>query len=124
MLLQRAHRQLLTWLTLCALGLGTLAPTLAQAALRAGEPMPWVQVCSSTGMFWVRAGEPVETPLIEAQMACSWCVLGGGADAPPPLHTQPWPQALAAPLPLAPQPALHQVAPWAQPPARAPPGLA
>lgn len=124
MLLQRAHRRLLTWLTLCAMGLGALAPTLAQAALRAGDPVPWVQVCSSTGMFWVRAGDPVEAPLVEAQMACPWCVLGGGADAPAPVHILPPSQALATPLPLAPQPALHAVASWAQPPARAPPAFA
>jgi hypothetical protein len=124
MRIQLAQRRLLTWLTLWAMGLGALAPTLAQAALRAGDPVPWVQVCSSTGMFWVRAGEPVEAPHAEAQMACPWCVLGGGADAPAPAHTLPWPQALAAPLPLAPTPPLHLLAPWAQPPARAPPGLA
>ncbi|WP_370869263.1 DUF2946 family protein [Parvibaculum sp.] len=118
------QRRLLTWLTLWAMGLGALAPTLAQAALRAGDPVPWVQVCSSTGMFWVRAGEPAEAPLVEGEMACPWCVLGGGADAPAAAHALPQLDAPAISRPLALLTALHAAASWAQPPARAPPSLA
>lgn len=84
----RLHRRLLTWLTLLSLGLGTLAPTVAQAAWRAGDRAAWVQVCSSTGMFWVRAGEaaddPAESPQAGGMVACPWCDLHGGASAPPP----------------------------------------
>jgi hypothetical protein len=135
MVFVRAHRRLVAWLAVAALGLGALAPTLAHALVRAGDGATWVQVCSSTGMFWVRAdgggtlaatGEvPAEgSPPLAHLVACPWCVATGDAAAPPlpgmalTVDGWPglWPHAQALTLPRAGH--------WTLPPSRAPPGRA
>lgn len=70
---------------------GALAPTLAQALVRAG-PAPaeaWVAVCSVSGMVWVElaSGDRQDSsPAHGANGAqhCAWCGLhGSGADLVP-----------------------------------------
>lgn len=125
MLSMRAHRRLLTWLTLLSLGLGTLAPTLAHAVPRAGGAAAWVQVCSSTGMFWVRAdGEAGDPVAAERLVACAWCDLHGGTVAPPPPGLVALGQRLAEPAPLMASAAEPAATLWLSPPLRGPPAAA
>ena len=85
MSLSRAHRRFTTWLTLFALVLGTLAPTLVQAAVASSDRSDWVEVCSASGMVWVRAdaevalSEQPAAPSTDQAMHCPWCTLHGGA---------------------------------------------
>jgi hypothetical protein len=87
MLHPRIPRRFTTWLALLALVVGTLAPSLVQAvAASVGKP-GWVQVCSASGMFWVKAeADPAGTgeSRVETSAACPWCSLHGGAAGLPP----------------------------------------
>ena len=79
-----------TWLALWALVLSTCLPTLSQAAVQFTDREGWIEVCTSTGMVWVRADTAnAETdPPAEAnkQAGCTWCLAAGGHPA---LPTQP-----------------------------------
>jgi hypothetical protein len=124
MLLTRVHRHLLTWLTLWAVGFGALAPTLAHAVPRAGDTVAWVQVCSSTGMFWVRADGGPGDPATPDRAACPWCELHGGAAAPPPPGLAGSAQVLVAGAPRVHSAAASSTPAWLSPPSRAPPLVA
>ena len=89
----RPHR-LTTWLALWALVLSTCLPTLSQAAVQLTDRQGWVEVCTSTGMVWVRADfaesstEPPHSPAEASQVGCTWCLAAGGQPAlPPQPHT-------------------------------------
>jgi len=102
-----------TWLALWALVLSTCLPTLSHAAVQLTDRQGWVEVCTSTGMVWVRADlgetstEPPQSPAeAAAQVGCAWCLAAGGSPAllhePPPLFmgasfvaTQPLPLTVA-----------------------------
>jgi hypothetical protein len=82
-----------TWLALWALVWAACLPTLSQAAVQLTDRQSWVEVCTSTGMVWVRADmaasgtEPPATPTqAAAQAGCTWCLAAGGHPA---LPTQP-----------------------------------
>lgn len=82
-----------TWLALWSLVLGACLPTLSQAAVQFTDRQGWVEVCTSTGMVWVRADtarsgtEPPASPAEAAtQAGCTWCLAAGGHPA---LPTQP-----------------------------------
>lgn len=78
----RFHRKLTTWLALWAMVLGALMPAVAQAAVAASDRSQWVEVCSASGMVWLKA-DPDNTTLDAASepaksMAdmgnhCPWC---------------------------------------------------
>ena len=79
-----------TWLALWALVLGACLPTLSQAAVQLTDRQGWVEVCTSTGMVWVRADtassgtEPPANPSeATAQAGCTWCLAAGGQPALP-----------------------------------------
>jgi hypothetical protein len=92
------------WIATLAVCFGALAPTLSQAALQArGEGAGhWVQICSASGITWVRAdtgeagGEHQGTAL-----TCPWGVITGGAAGLPPAHALLLPDAEPQPVPLA-----------------------
>jgi hypothetical protein len=82
-----------TWLALWALVLSTCLPTLSQAAVQLSDRQGWIEVCTSTGMVWVRADtassgtQPPASPAEAAtQAGCTWCLAAGGHPA---LPTQP-----------------------------------
>lgn len=77
-----------------AMVLSALAPTLAQAVVVSSDGPQWVEVCSASGMVWVKADTGVDAanpqdsghsaPMSDAAQHCAWCSLhGGAADLPP-----------------------------------------
>lgn len=112
MFLARWQRRLTAWIALCAVLLGALAPTLAQAALAAQDKAPghWVQVCNASGVSWVRvetapAGQVVDASEAATQvdlghrsdgaLHCPWCTLQGDAAGLPPADLAWQPEATA-----------------------------
>lgn len=89
MLLRRAHRRFTAWLAMLAVLLSALAPTLAHAVVAASDGPRWVQVCSASGMVWVKLethpgqADPQRSghsaPSSEAAAQCPWCNPHGGA---------------------------------------------
>lgn len=91
----RVHRRFTAWLALLAMVLGTLAPAVAQAVVASSERAQWVEVCSASGMMWVKAdasaasgvdqaGHDAGGPMSDSWMHCPWCSLHGGAPGLPP----------------------------------------
>lgn len=84
----RLHRRFSAWLAMLALVLGALAPTVTQAMVAGGDRAGWLEICSVSGIAWVKAdtGEvrdqqpdgraPVGGGLGQH---CVWCTLHGGA---------------------------------------------
>lgn len=129
MFLTRLHRRLTAWVALFALVFGALAPTVTQAMVAGGERADWLEVCSVSGMVWVKAdtGEVAEpmpdgsAPSDSASQHCPWCTLHGGAAGLPVVHSSP-----ALPLRLTDLPPAFYRAPlgatvWASAQSRAPP---
>lgn len=142
------HRRLIAWLAACALLLAGLLPAVSQAVVaQTAGPGDWIEVCTSTGMAWVRSGEPSTPEVAEKSLhpgmalatdegeglvttamlsgTCDWCQHAPGAMAVP---TPSIPLSLLPPEPIAwPRAFLH--APrtpfaWAAPHSRAPPATA
>lgn len=100
-------RKCTAWIALLAVCFGASAPTLSQAALKAnGNGGRWVQICSASGLTWVRAdagqaADAADGHPAEAAPACPWGVMAGGAASPPPTHALrlpepgPWPGPVA-----------------------------
>ncbi len=82
----RLHRRFSAWLAMLALVLGALAPTVTQAMMASGDRADWVEVCSVSGMVWVKVGAedrgdlpPASgTPTGDAPQHCAWCTLQAG----------------------------------------------
>jgi hypothetical protein len=93
--LRRSRRRLASWLAVLALVVNALAPTLAQAVVTGSGQGDWVQVCSVTGVAWVRVGDGLDAASRTAgqpfghsgdpssSMKCPWCGLHGGAPGMP-----------------------------------------
>lgn len=72
--------------------LSVCLPTVAQAVVRASGNADWLQVCTSTGMVWVKAQNPEaqsdgEVPVpasLSTNMQCDWCLMHGGVAGLPP----------------------------------------
>ena len=87
MFLTRLYRRCTAWVALLALVLGALAPTVTQAMVAGGDRGDWLQVCSVSGMVWIKAdtGEVAQqqpdggAPAGDASQHCLWCTLHGGA---------------------------------------------
>jgi Protein of unknown function (DUF2946) len=88
------HRRFAAWLALLAMLWGALVPTLAQAAVASSDRQGWVEVCSASGVLWVRVdggaksptaptGQP--GPMADASAHCPWCPMQGAAGLPPEL---------------------------------------
>ena len=91
MMLSMRPRLWTTWLALWAMVLGVCMPTLSQAAVQLTDRQGWVEVCTSTGMVWVRADmaasgtEPPTSPSeATTHVGCTWCLAAGGQPALPP----------------------------------------
>lgn len=127
----RVHRRFTAWLAMLAMLLGALAPTVAQAVVLSSDRSQWVEVCSASGMLWVKAdadtslaAEHGSAPVSDASMHCPWCTLHGGAAGLPPSVTMAGLHSLSSPA----LPAFQRVVPlagiWAVAHARAPPQAA
>ena len=114
-------------LAMLALVLSALAPTLAQAVVASSDRSDWVQVCSASGMVWVRLDATTQAPegLPAADMGtpCPWCQLHSPGAGLPPAVPAVVPVALLPTFPIG----LMAVAPppgvWTAAAARAPPRL-
>jgi len=101
MLFTRSTHRLTAWLALLAMLWGALAPTLAQAAVASSGSPAWVEVCSTSGVVWVRVDNAADAsstepaPMAATASACAWCLLQGSADVPPTRATT----ALVTPVP-------------------------
>lgn len=85
----RVTRRIAAWLAMLAMLVGTLAPTVAQAVVSARDDgSGWLQVCSASGMVWVRAdGAAPDSAdgksLADAPRHCPWCNPHGATGLPP-----------------------------------------
>lgn len=91
MFLTLAQRKLTTWLAVWMLVLGGLLPLASHAALSKGQSEQWVEICSSTGMLWVRpdTGETSQQkPMgqVQASSHCLSCILQSDTPALPVLE--------------------------------------
>lgn len=90
---------------------GALAPTLAQAMVAATNKAQWVEVCSASGMVWLKADGSDATglastpgaPMSDAAQHCPWCSFHGASPGLPPGTALPLPTVSAE----------HAVPPWA-----------
>lgn len=107
--------------------LGAVAPAVAQALVASSDRTDWVEVCSASGMMWVKADAPdasskdTGAPLHASSKHCPWCSLHGGVSGLPPtgLHVDSF---ASAPAPLPPYAGLIAASPaWSPTQARAPP---
>lgn len=79
-----------------AMVLGALAPTVAQAMVAASGQGEWVEVCSASGMVWLKADAAADveknaggaqapaSPMADMVKHCAWCSLHGAAAGLPP----------------------------------------
>jgi hypothetical protein len=125
----RLHRRFTAWVALLALVLGALAPTVTQAMVAGGDRADWQQICSVSGMVWVKAdtGEVSQPqpdggmPGSDAGQHCPWCTLHGGTAGLPVAHTLPELPPRQTELPPAFYRAPLQATVWAPAQSRAPP---
>lgn len=133
----RVHRRLTAWLALSAMLLGAVSPAVAQVLVAfSSDRIQWVEVCSASGMVWVKAdagsvanapqaGNEGQRPVDHAASThCPWCRLHGSEAAPP--SATPVCQALPRQTD-APRTGYHAVTPadtWLPLQARAPPRCA
>jgi len=122
----RLHRRFAAWLAIWALLVAALWPALVQATVGGADKADWIEVCSHSGMVWVKADGSSESEGhagADASQHCPWCSLHGGSGLPPTDAVTVGPVAGASEVP-----ALHTPAPRpAQPLAtrsRAPPTAA
>lgn len=92
--LTAAQRRLTAWFALWTVVLGALLPAVAQAAWRTQDRADWVEICTSTGMLWVkiegaRHGEADPTTTQGTGMSCPWCLSPHGGPALVPESRQP-----------------------------------
>jgi len=85
--ISRFTRRFAAWLAMFAMLLGALAPAVAQAVVASKGGDGWVQVCSASGMVWVKSDgleDPAAgKPMADASRHCPWCSLQGSAGLPP-----------------------------------------
>ncbi|PZO11910.1 MAG: DUF2946 domain-containing protein [Burkholderiales bacterium] len=83
------HRRCAAWLALLAVLWGALVPTLAQAAVSTSSRQGWVEVCSASGVLWMRVDGGAQSPtsqpgsMADASAHCPWCPMQGAAGLPP-----------------------------------------
>lgn len=125
MFVSRLHRRFTAWVALLALVFGALAPTLTQAMVASGERGDWLEVCSVSGMVWVKAdtGELAQQPPDggPAGQHCPWCTLHGGVAGLPAAQALPELPPRLTDLPPAFYRAPLSATVWAPAQSRAPP---
>lgn len=130
MLLLRIRHRLVAWLAMWAMLVGALAPAIAQARVAQAGGNDWLEICSISGMVWVKAdtGETrhqspgQDTPAGAAK--CPWCTLHGGMAGLPGASWAPDFSARLTDLPPAFYRAPVTAAVWAPALSRGPPATA
>jgi hypothetical protein len=82
----RLHRRFAAWLAIWALLVAALWPALVQAAVVGTDKSGWIEVCSASGMVWVKADGSSESQdhlAKDAASHCNWCQLHSGGGLPP-----------------------------------------
>lgn len=82
----RLHRRFAAWLAIWALLVAALWPALVQAAVGGADKSTWIEICSASGMVWVKAegtSESQNDPAKDASQHCPWCSLHSGGGLPP-----------------------------------------
>lgn len=124
MFLHRWLRRGTAWIALLAVCFGAFAPALSQAALQArdADAGHWVQICSASGITWVRAdADGADGHANDSAITCPWGVIAAGAAGQPPAHALALPDAGPQPQPLARAQLGWDAPATAHAPARAPP---
>lgn len=76
-----------------ALVMSALAPTLAHAWVAASDEDQWIEVCSASGMVWLKANglgaadqgaSDQDAPMADMGKHCPWCSFHGSAAGLPP----------------------------------------
>ena len=84
----RVRCRFAAWLAMCAMVFSALAPAVAQAMVTASDDGQWVEVCSASGMVWLKADDqsvvsgvaPDEgKPSGDMGSHCPWCSFHGSA---------------------------------------------
>ncbi len=121
----RFTRRFAAWLAMFAMLLGSLAPAVAQAVVASQGGDGWVQVCSASGMLWVKSDgieDPAAgKPMADASLHCPWCSLQGAAGLPPSPLTTVSMRVEPAEVPAARFHSATPFAPWPAALSRAPP---
>ena len=108
-----------------AMLMGAFAPAVAQAVVASQGGEGWVQVCSASGMVWVKADgleDPAAgKPMADASRHCPWCSLQGATGLPPSLASTPFTLSMPAGLPQARFQSAVPAPPWPAALSRAPP---
>lgn len=125
MTLHRIHRRFTAWLAMLALVMSALAPTVSQAVVMSSDRGDWLEVCSTTGVMWVKAdlaaADDSTVPMAGHEQGCDICTHGAppvlkGTNALAMVQPSARPQALAA--------SAHPAVLWAPAQSRAPPRFA
>jgi len=83
MSLYRVHRRIAAWLAMLALVMSALAPTIAHAWAAAADDGLLIEVCSASGMVWLKADRldasasqssdrDQDTPMADMGKHCPW----------------------------------------------------
>jgi hypothetical protein len=124
----RIHRRFTTWLAMLALVMSAMAPTVSQAVVMSSERGDWLEVCTTTGVMWVKADSAAADdgtmPMAGHEQGCDICT--HTVTGAPPVLT-------GTTAPFMGQPSLrfdslalsaHTAVLWAPAQSRAPPRLA
>ena len=73
----RIHRRFTAWLAMLALVMSALAPTVSQAVVMSSERGDWLEVCTTTGVMWVKADSAATDdgtmPMAGHEQGCDIC---------------------------------------------------
>ena len=75
-----------------AMVLSALAPTLAHAWVAAADESQWIEVCSTSGMVWLKTdgantsgqSSKQDAPMADMSQHCPWCSIHGASAGLPP----------------------------------------
>ena len=124
----RIHRRFTTWLAMLALVMSALAPTVSQAVVMSSDRGDWLEVCTTTGVMWVKAdtaeAEDGTLPMVGHDQGCDACT-HSVTGAPPMLTAIAVPALwLSSEQPQVRASSAHPAVPWASVQSRAPPFFA
>jgi hypothetical protein len=73
----RIHHRFTAWLAMLALVMSALAPTVSQAVVMSSERGDWLEVCTTTGVMWVKADSAATDdgtmPMAGHEQGCDIC---------------------------------------------------
>jgi hypothetical protein len=73
----RIQRRFTAWLAMLALVMSALAPTVSQAVVMSSDRAEWLEVCTTTGVMWVKADSATTDdgtlPMVGHEQGCDIC---------------------------------------------------